>query len=149
MSRFFFKFITNMYFFFKYMFCSQILIFVIEELVNVTFVHEKPSSVYVFRIRLRSILCFAFTFTPSQVTQLFKAEFFFLCQVITLSSCHQIVTYVFIYLSTNVSQTYSTAHALLPRGKIFILRDSIISCHHHRTISLVGGFWRDKIIKHE
>ena len=123
MSRFF----ENKYVFFsKYMFCSLILIFVIEELVNVTFVHEKPSSVYVFRIRLRSILCFAFTYTPSQVTQLFKAEFFFLCQVITLSSCHQIVTYVFIYLSTNVSQTYSTAHALLPRGKIFILRDSVV-----------------------
>ena len=136
-------------FFFEYMFCSQILIFVIEELVNVTFVHEKPSSVYVFRIRLCPILCSAFTNTPSQVTQLFKAEFFFLCQVITLSSCHQIVTYVFIYLSTNVSQTYSTAHALLPRGKIFIFRDSIISCHHHRSISLVGGFGRDKIIKYE
>ena len=130
-------------YFFKYTFCSQILVFVIEELVNVTFVHEKPSSVYVFRIRL------CFTYTPSQVTQLFKAEFFFLCQVITLSSCHQIVTYVFIYLSTNVSQTYSTAHALLPRGKIFIFRDSIISCHHHRSISLVGGFGRDKIIKYE
>ena len=131
------------------MYLSSILIFVIGELVNVTFVHEKPSSVYVFRIRLRSILCFAFTYTPSQVTQLFKAEFFFLCQVITLSSCHQIVSYVFIYLSTNVSQTYFTAHTLLPRGKIFILRDSIISCHHHRSISLVGGFGRDRIIKHE
>ena len=107
-------------YFFKYTFCSQILVFVIEELVNVTFVHEKPSSVYVFRIRLRPILCSAFTNTPSQVTQLFKAEFFFLCQVITLSSCHQIVTYVFIYLSTNVSQTYSAAHTLLPRGKKFI-----------------------------
>ena len=146
MSRFF----ENKYVFFsKYMFCSLILIFVIEELVNVTFVHEKPSSVYVFRIRLRSILCFAFTYTPSQVTQLFKAEFFFLCQVITLSSCHQIVTYVFIYLSTNVSQTYSTTHALLPRGKIFIFRDSIISCHHHRSISSVGGFGREKIIDYE
>ena len=131
------------------MYLSSILIFVIGELVNVTFVHEKPSSVYVFRIRLRSILCFAFTYTPSQVTQLFKAEFFFLCQVITLSSCHQIVTYVFIYLSTNVSQTYFTAHTLLPRGKIFILRDSIISCHHHKSISPVGGFGREKIIEDE
>ena len=63
-------------------------------------------------------------YAPSQVTQLFKAEFFFLCQVITLSSCHQIVTYVFIYLSTNVSQTYSAAHTLILRGKKFIFWDS-------------------------